>query len=360
MFRFVCYFLLTAMLLIAGAGCQNLDYAFNVAIGELHLLSAAVPIEAALEADTTLTDEQREKLELLVRARDYAEFTVGLDVGGSFRNFVNLHGEALSWNLSASRKDAFEPFVWNVPVVGTIPYIGYFDKAAAVAERDRITERGYDTYLYEVDAYSTIGLLPDPVASSLLRRSKGSLIATVIHESLHNTIWHFGGVTFNESLATFVGRTAGIEFLILEYGDDAELVEDTRRSYEDADRLNAFLLDLTAELDVLYASEVSSDTKIADRDAVFEAARLRFPEDVLPLMNRPERYAFYGEHRLNNAFLLATVRYQSGQETFEALFEQCDRDWSCALAWFAEAAASADPMNTLRTRVADNRCPSCP
>jgi predicted aminopeptidase len=348
MFRFVCCSLLTAALPIIGAGCQNLDYALTVAIGELQLLSAAVPIEAALEADTTLTDEQREKLELIIRARDYAESTIGLNVGGSFRNFVNLHGEPLSWNLSASHKDAFEPFIWDIPVIGPIPYIGYFDKDAAVAERDRIVELGYDTYLYEVDAFSTIGMLPDPVASSLLRRSIGSLIETVMHESLHNTIWHSGRVTFNESLATFVGRTAGVEFLVHEFGQEDDVVTQTLLAYEDADRLNAFLLELADELEILYASDVPSERKIADRDEIFEAARVRFNDEVLPLMNVPEHFTFYGAYRLNNAFVLARVRYFSGQEVFQDVFEQCGRDWACALAVFAEAARTTDPLGYLK------------
>lgn len=354
MFRSGCLLLLAAVLPIVGTGCQHLDYALTVTVGELHLLCAAVPIEAALETDTSLTDEQREKLELIVRARDYAESTVGLHIGGSFRNFVNLHGEPLSWNLSASRKDAFEPFIWNLPVVGYIPYIGYFDQDDAIVERDRIAALGYDTYLYEVDAYSTIGLLPDPVASSLLDRSKGSLVDTVMHESLHNTIWSSRKVTFNESLATFVGRTAGIEFLLLEYGESDEIVDETRRSYEDTDRLNVFLLELVDELESLYESDRSSESKIADRNDIFEAARVRFNEDVLPLMNAPERFAFYGEYSLNNAFLLATVRYHSDQEVFEDVFEQCDRDWPCALAVFADAARSDDPLRTLQMRTADN------
>lgn len=360
MLRFMCYSLLTAALPIVGIGCQNLDYALGAAIGEVRLLCAAVPIEAALEADTTLTDEHRDKLELLVRARDYAEFVVGLNVGGSFRNFVNLHGEPLSWNLSASRKDAFEPFVWQIPVVGAIPFIGYFDEDAAVAERDRLVDLSYDTYLYEVDAFSTIGLLPDPVASSLLERSKGSLVDTVMHESLHNTIWHPEEVAFNESLASFVGRTAGVEFLVLEYGQEAELVEETLCAYEDADRLNEFLLDLTAELNGLYETDATSESKMADRDAIFEAAQIRFNEEVLPLMNQPERYTFYGENLLNNAFLLVTVRYYSSQDTFEEVFDRCDRDWSCALTLFAEAARSADPIGYLQTRMSDNHCSTRP
>ena len=50
---------------------------------------------------------------------------------------------------------------------------------------DKLEQEGYDTYIYSVDAFSTGGYLPDPVYSSFLNRSDGSIVETVIHELAH-------------------------------------------------------------------------------------------------------------------------------------------------------------------------------
>ena len=67
-------------LMAGGCGCYELGYSASAVIGELNFLAAAVPIEEALQ-DPTLTDDQREKLALAIRARDYAEQVIGLNVG---------------------------------------------------------------------------------------------------------------------------------------------------------------------------------------------------------------------------------------------------------------------------------------
>jgi len=342
--------LLSAGLVVASVcGCGTVGYSLGAVSGEIGLLLASVPIETALN-DPALTPEQHDKLEFLVQARDYAEQVVGLNVGDSYRTFVLLQqDQALAWNLSASRKDALDPYVWDLPFAGPFPYLGFFSFDEAVAERDRLVGLGYDTLLYEVDAYSTLGLLPDPVASTLLRRSLASLADTVIHESVHNTIWKQGDTTFNESLATFIGRTASLEFLRFEFGQDTPLVEQAIRAREDNDRFNAFLQDMTTELNALYGSDVSFEEKLARREDIFEAGRQRFAAEILPLMNYPAAWASYTTFPFNNAFMMVNVRYHSNLDVFERVYEMTGRNWGQSLAYFRQAAESDDPIAFLQS-----------
>ncbi len=333
-------------LTLVGVGCGGeWDYALGAVRGEIAFLDKAVPIERALN-DPSLTDEQREKLAFVVRARDYGEHVIGLDVGDSFRKFVNLDGETLAYNLSASPKDAIEPYVWDVPIVGKLTNLGFFVRGDAIAERDRLVKRGYDTFIYEVDAFSTLGLLGDPVASPLLRRSLGSLADTVMHELLHNTVWRDNDVNYNESLATFVGRTAGLQFLTVEFGEDDPIIAETQQGYEDAERFNAFLQELTAQLTDLYATDVSRDEKIAAREAIIMAQQARFAEEVLPQFHRIDRYEWFVDQLVNNAFLLVQTRYNSDQDLFEAVYEFTGRDWSISLDLFGQAAAARQGPRT--------------
>src|SRR5690606_19338135 len=144
----------------------------------------------------------------------------------------------------------------------------------------------------------------------------------------HNTIYHPGDFTFNESMATFVGRTAGLEFLAVEFGSDAPEIAEALRSYEDADRFQAFLADLKEELEVVYESDLSYEEKLTQREAIFDAARDRFGAEILPLMHNQAGYEAYTTFPFNNAFLLAHVRYNHDQDVFAAVYESTGRNWA--------------------------------
>ncbi|HOB75975.1 MAG TPA: aminopeptidase [Phycisphaerae bacterium] len=331
---------------LAVAGCGD-TYIGSVILGELRLLASVRPVEEALN-DPNLAEEKRLKLAFVVRARDYAQNVVGLHVGGSYQTFADLGDRSLAWNLSASRRDAFDPYIWRFPLAGSLPYIGFFDLDQAKAERDRLVAKGYDTLIYEIDAYSTMGQLPDPITSALLRRDFDSLAETVIHELTHNTIYTFDDITFNESLATFVGRTAGLDFLAQEFGPDAPEIEQARLNYEDQDRFQVFLREMRDGLAAIYETDLSFDEKIAQREAYIAASQQRFAEEVLPFMHNQAGYQGYTSFPFNNAFILAHVRYNSGQDAFAAVYEQVGRNWAEALQIFRQAAASENPMEHLR------------
>lgn len=336
------------LLSVSLAGCDS--YVSSVIVGELQLLSSVQPIDEALN-DPDLDPALRDKLAFVVQARDYAQHTVGLNVGRSYQSFANLGDRSLAWNLSASRKDAFDPYYWNLPLVGRLPYIGYFNLDQARAERDRLVGEGYDTLIYEVDAYSTVGVLPDPVTSALLRRDLYSLADTVIHELTHNTVYSPGHTTFDESLASFVGRTASQEFLVATFGEGSVEIMDARHAYADEELFQAFMQQLEADLQAVYSTDASYDDKLAQRQTVVTAAQQHFGTDVLPLLNDKVGYQPYTVFPFNNAFLLVNVRYYTDQDVFAAVYESTGRDWGATIHIFQEAATAPDPIIYLRALV---------
>ena len=62
------------------------------------------------------------------------------------------------------------------------------------------------------DAFSTLGWFDDPILSTTLKRPTNEIVETVIHESVHSTVWIEGSVDFNESLATFIGVVGASQF----------------------------------------------------------------------------------------------------------------------------------------------------
>jgi predicted aminopeptidase len=175
------------------------------------------------------------------------------------------------------------------------------------------------------------------------------LADTVVHELLHNTIWNTGNTVFNESLATFVGRTGAMEFLAYEFGGDSELLTEAANLYENVDHIDAFLKQLASDVEALYAQDIPREEKIAQREAIFEAGRQRFKAEVQPLLHDPEAYSGYGTLNYNNAFLLVNVRYNSDLDVFADVHESTGRSWPASLDIFRQAAASSDPFAFLRT-----------
>ena len=344
--------LVFAVLLPAGSlsvgGC-GVDFAYLIpaAIGQIGLLLRSVPIWKAIQ-EGELTEEQVAKLELIQDAREYARDVIGLNVESSYTKFYDSGGEPVAFNVSACRKDAFEPRLWKFPIVGTVPYLGYFDRAAADAKFNKLAAEGLDVSMYEIDAYSGLGYFPNPVLSPMLERSEISLAETVFHELLHSTIWRPNDTSFNESLATFFGRTGAVKYFIDTYPDRPELVQEAVEHFEDSDRYSAAMLTLFNELDSFYSSDVSADAKIAGREAIYQAGRERFAAEVQPLMNRPERYDWVRNLPTNNAWMMSVRRYNLDLEVFEQVFAAVGEDWSTSLRLFQAAAEESDPYAYLR------------
>jgi len=334
------------------AGCDGLTYVLHVAEGQFGIQGQTEPIDDVLTSGW-LSDEEEEKLRLILKVRHFAEETMGLNVGDSYAMFYDTQGDPLAFNLSAARRDALVPYTWVFPLVGEVPYLGFFDEEYLHEVEQDLIDAGYDTYTYELDAYSTLGLFADPVRSSMLQRDTLSLVDTIIHELLHNTVWRGSETVFNESLATFVGRRGAAEFLRAEYGDGSGWPELAEAYYADTDAVNAFLFELYDDLEAYYAQPLNPEEKIAGRASVYQAAREHFVDEVLPTLNYPDIFAGYADLPTNNAWMLGNYRYNLDLTVFEAVYGAVNENWPAALEVFRAAAnAPGDPFEHLRSWLA--------
>lgn len=304
---------------LSQAGC----YLTTSALEEAKILARRRPISAIVN-DARVDSATRRKLELVLSARGYAKDSIALDAKEAFTSFAQLDRDTLVLVLSAAYQDRLEAYTWRFPIVGRVPYKGYFDFAAARREAGTLSSRGFDIYLRPSDAFSTLGWFNDPVLSTTLARDSLELVKTVIHELTHNTFYAPGQAEFNESFASFVGSRGAAAFFRSQGLPDAAAMADAR--WDDEKLLGSFWAALVGRLDSAFARHPSDRAaRLAVRDSIYASARDALTYDVvLRLQTVSPRYA--ERVPLNNAWLLAQRIYGKDLEVFDRVWKRENRD----------------------------------
>ena len=260
--------------LLSSTGC----YYAHLAQGQARLLLSRQPLEAALE-DPATPPELRGKLALVVETRSFAP-SLGLDVDGQYTSYSDWPGDRIVTSVVATRPGEIEPAPFRFPLVGEVPYKGFFEVDRARAEADRLSERGWDVCLVPVSAYSTLGWFDDPVTTPLLRADPGRLVQTLLHELTHATVFAPSAARFNEGVATFVGQEAALRFFEARDGRDSPSYRREVERVEDERRLALLLASIRSEVADLYASPASPER---DRQRAELSRRARAEIAALPL-----------------------------------------------------------------------------
>ena len=341
--RIALFFAATAAL----AACSP-EYVVRAGVEEARILSRRQPIADVIARPDT-DAETRRKLELVLQARTFAEHELGLDTGESFTTYSWVDSDTLLMVVSAARKDRFEAHTWWFPIVGNVPYKGYFNFDEAWKEAEALERKGFDTHVRPSGAFSTLGWFNDPVLNTVLRYSDVSLANTVIHELLHNTMFVPSRVSFNESFANFVGDRGAIEFFCRRDGNDARTCRLATDAWADNLLFGRFIEDLVGRLDDLYErNDLSTEEKVRLREPIFAAARERFANEIRPALRTTSFRGFESEP-LNNATLIATRLYYDRLDLFEAAYVYNGHDLRRTIEWVRAtvSAGEGDPFNLL-------------
>ncbi len=322
-------------------------YVIRAVIEEAKILAGREPI-ARVVADPATPDEERRKLRLVVQARDFAERVLALDAEDSYTTYSRVGRDTLLLVLSAAWPDRFEPYTWWFPIVGHVPYKGFFDFTAAHAAAERLRGQGFDVYVRPSPAFSTLGWFNDPVLDTVLGADDVDLVATVIHEIFHNTLFIPSRVSFNESLASFAGDRGAIAFFCMRDGERAPSCLRARDAWHDTLLFGSWLNGLVAELETLYGrTDLTREEKIEQRGSVIAAARDRFSTGILPRLRVSHRG--FARTRIDNATLIGIRLYYDRLDLFERVYERYEGDLVAALRAIEAAARSdaADPFGAV-------------
>ena len=303
----------------------------------------------------------RQKLRVVLAARGFASDSIGLRARQSFTTFSRLEHDTLVLVLSAAYRDRLEAYSWWFPIVGRVPYKGFFDFGAAKAAARTLDRQGFDVYLRPSPAFSTLGWFNDPLVSSSLNADSLDLANTVIHELTHNTFYAAGQAVFNESFANFVGAR-GSAWFFRSRGQNAAADEEDAR-WSDDKVMARFWERLYHSMDSTYKAHPGADSvhvreRIAARDTVYRQARVELVEVLGPQLHTIGPRVLE-RMRLDNAALMARRIYLTDLDLFDAVWLRENTDLKKTIARVIALAKSKpkDPFGALREWVAKTPAP---
>ena len=347
---------LCALAALTLSGCSGMAYIAENGIGQWKMFNRARPVEEVLESPT-LAEPVRRAIRLVGEAKQYAVADLGLKATKNYEKFVQLDGPCVVWAVSAADPLELKEKKWKFPIVGEIPYLGFFKKTSAEGEAKRLEKEipVPDTWVRCVPAFSSLGWFSDPLYSSMLKGNERDIVDLVIHESLHATVWVGNNVDFNEKLANFVGLEGSLSYVQKVKGA-AGLVE-AKKEVEGEKVFADFMQGAVAQ----YKSRVRTlDDKRAfyaelpesyQRFTKAEAAKRAFTPLPVKLAN------------WNNAALLAYGNYYADFSVFESMLKRCEGSVRRFVAWIAAAQAQDKgrfkkaPEEALAVMAKSENCP---
>lgn len=285
-------------------------YGFLQGKGQLEIINNTIPISEVLN-DTTVSQEVKDKIQLIQEIKRFAVDTMGLSQTESYTSYYDQKKKPILWVITACPPYELKAKEWRFPIAGTFRYKGYFDESYIKDELDQLHAQGFETRVGEVSAWSTLGILNDPILSSMLDKSEGDLAALIIHELTHGTVFVKNDLEFNENLADFIGDYGAKWFLKSKYGEQSEnyiqYVSKTERDeyYFENMSTGAIKLDSLYRTFSLEMESIKKDSlKYAMITGIVQLATKRDSVDI---------------SRFNNAYFVGLGTYKSKQGMFNEM-----------------------------------------
>jgi predicted aminopeptidase len=291
-------------------------YGIRQGIGQFEIICNSRPVAEFME-DPSFPDSLKSKLKLIEDVRKFAIDSLGLKDTENYKTLYDQKNKEVMWVVQACEPFALVPKQWHFPIVGSVPYKGFFNKAKALDLRKELEEEGYDVSVRNPGGWSTLGWFTDPILSGMLDRTEGDLASLIIHEMVHATVFVKDDVDFNENLADFIGDTAAYDFLRYRFGRESKEYMTYLHQDQDYRKYTKHILRGTRSLDSLYQTMQQSDAfdkKKQQKNAMI--SKIISAIDTLQLYEKRNSAAL--KKKLpNNTFFMSYRLYKSKQNIFE-------------------------------------------
>ena len=308
--------LLLALVVLIVIFWDLVSYAARQGYGQFTIIWNARPVEEFL-SDPEFPDSLKARLNFISEVRRYSIDSLGLKDTENYKTMFDQKGKEIMWVVMACEKFRLKPKEWKFPIVGAVPYKGFFNEKRANDLKQELEQEGWDVVVRNPGGWSTLGWFTDPILSKMLNRSEGDLANLIIHEMSHATIFVKDSVDFNENLATFIGDRGAEKFLIYKYGEHSK--EYTTYMEEDRDYLKFVdhMLRGAKKLDSLYNSMDAAEHlegKLASKERVIRSIISSLDTLSLTLTSTPSKR--FRNVLPNNAYFMNFRQYQAKQDTF--------------------------------------------
>lgn len=291
-------------------------YVIKQGVGQFRLRCSQVDLEEAIES--VENERIRHMLSLAPEIKQFAVETIHLQQSDNYTSYYATDEEGVVHVVTAAPRTELKPYTWWFPIVGSVPYKGFFDRADALDLKQELDSEGYDTWMFSPAAYSTLGWFEDPITTPMLKHGYFSYIDTIIHEMVHSTLYIKGQGDFNEQLASFVGFRGALQFVrekaLFTERQVAAVLERRERQKRRRDVIRQYI----EKLEQLYET--------AGRDEVLRKRRVLF-DDLSRDLGEISPHLNPSQLRFNNARLLQYKRYDPDPQFLTDFWEESGRDW---------------------------------
>ena len=298
-------------------------YLLRQAKGQLTVIAHTREVTPLLES-SQLSNDQKYKIRFIQEVKLYAETQLGLKRTNNYSTYYDHGKQPIIWLLTACEPFSMKEKTWKFPMVGEVSYKGFFDHDLGRHEAIDLRLESYDVDLGKVTAWSTLGIMSDPILSSMLDYNEGELAELIIHELTHATLYLPSKVDFNENFASFVGRKGAINFLEYKYG----LQNDTLKSYlkhiKEEDMIKSFMLESKHSLEQFYMKmDVNLTLAQKNRLKYDEFTKIISAFYCLPLSSNKLKLKMAKRIAVSkNAFFMHYNRYDAQYNQLNEIFER--------------------------------------
>ena len=235
-----------------------------------------------------------------------------------YSTYVQLDQPYVTYLLRVSSAYELKAYKWHFPIIGSVPYKGFFDKEEAKEAARSFPKEKYDVYLRGVRAYSTLGWMDDSILSSMLYYKEVEFVVMIFHELAHTVLFFKDHIDFNERFAEFIGRRATIQFYLDKEGEQSETVQKIRQQWDDELLFSSFMAREYENLAQWYKENKGKITQEIKQKRIKDIQD-RFSKDI-QLKLKTDRYNYFPDLKLNNAILLSYRSYNYNMGEFDKLF----------------------------------------
>jgi predicted aminopeptidase len=278
--------------------------------------------------------------------REYGLKEIGLASTRSYTRFILARKDYVATVVSAVRPTSFESKVWRFPVVGTVPYRGFYRESAARREAARLEAQGWETFTRRVGAFSSLGYFSDPLYSYMANYDPERLVSMILHEMTHATVWYSNDPQLSEAVATYIGTLGARDYLIDRYGPASDVFVLAMRRQSDRETFSRFMRQLASRLAVLYKSGAPVEELLIGRDLIINEERARYLLNYDLWFNDPRYQGFLGLD-INNAYIDLYRMYNTDIDLLASIHAQRGDSLREFVAFLVSLSSEPDPRSIL-------------